>query len=170
MADAGIWIDIDPVEVMNAIVIGMTRQLLSIEQKRRDKVVAPPDPWRNNVESSGAELAVAKYTGQYWTGAAGTRPGIRSADVGSSLEVRYTPYNQGQLIVRPGDPDDRFFVLVGGTLPRYLLRGFIWGWTAKQERYKKDPRGNGIAYFVPSQDLRPVTELQGALILDDVPF
>lgn len=171
---AGLWVELEPLEVMMVSSIGLSRRLLASRYDRTHKVVAPVDVWRTDVNAAGAECAVAKYTGLYWSGCSVDRPRSRCADVGP-LEVRHSPGSPfgkpPRLIVRPDDPEDRFYILVEGTLPRYLLHGFIWGWTAKQNRYKDDPGGHGVAYFVPPLALRTMTELVGALEeTDDVPF
>lgn len=42
-------------------------------------------------------------------------------------EVRHTTYSYGKLIVRDDDPMDRPYVLLTGDLPRFYIRGWLFG-------------------------------------------
>ena len=111
----------------------------------------------NDVESCGAEMAVAKAFGCYWN----TYPGeFRElpGDV-ANLEVRSTKHVNGSLIVHERDKDDRPFVLVRGTMPRYEVAGWIMGVQAKKSKWIRKIRKRS-AYFVPANELHSLKHLK----------
>jgi|SRR5215472_860036 len=116
----------------------------------------------NHIESAGAERAVAKRLNLDWHAAINTfKQGV--SDVGGAIEVRWRrdkPGKKRDLIVRDDDHDDRFYVLVRGAMPVYEMIGWIRGKDAKQARFRSNPGGHEEAWFVPEEQLRPVSELQ----------
>ncbi len=78
---------------------------------------------------------------------------------GYLLEVRHRKLAKHDLIVRPGDPNERLYVLTTGDGPEVLIHGFSPGSKAKQEKFKKNWGGHGEAYFVPSYELFPLSNL-----------
>ena len=103
------------------------------------------------VESAGAEIAVASYFGDY-----GFVPAIDNAhdtaDVGENIEVKWTKHANGHLIVQnrgPGRPND-VAILVTGFSPVYHLLGWMPVHMAKQPRYKHTYQDN---YWVPRANL-----------------
>lgn len=105
-------------------------------------------------ETIGAcgEIAFSKAFGQYWSPSVNTFHEI--ADVGRDIEVRSTRLNNGSLIVRNNDADDRWFVLVTGEPPLMTIRGRILGIDAKKKEYLRDPHGHRKAWFVPQDVLQ----------------
>lgn len=90
-----------------------------------------------HAESVGAEIAVAEYFG-----IRGFNPSLNtfksSADVGSNVEVKWTKYITGNLIVQASQdirPDD-VCILVVGRSPVYQLVGWIPASMAMMPRYK----------------------------------
>lgn len=85
-------------------------------------------------------------------------------DIEPDWEVRSTRREDGRLIVRTNDPDERRYILVTGTPPEMTVHGWITGIDAKQKRFFRNPRGYRIAWFVPQSELRPLdaTELDVA--------
>jgi len=69
-------------------------------------------------ESIGSEWAVAKYFGLPFDPF--EDKGKRKADVGAGIEVRWTKYELGQLIVYEYDRPNDIAVLVTGTAPNYF--------------------------------------------------
>ena len=111
--------------------------------------------WGSHIEGAAGELAVAKATNTYWSGALGD---YDADDVGK-LQIRTTHHTEGCLILHPDDADDRPFILVIGSLPSFRLAGWIMGRDGKAAKWWRD----GIArpaYFVPQADLRPMGELR----------
>jgi len=78
------------------------------------------------------------------------------ADIGAAGEVR-TRSNPGwDLIVRPADPVDRYYVLVIGSRTGPLdVIGGIWGLDARKKEYVADHGGYGSSWFVPQEALEP---------------
>lgn len=81
----------------------------------------------------------------------------RGGDV-ARWEVRTTSRPRGRLIIRPGDPDDRPFVLVRGFPPVLEIVGVILGREAKREQWLYAPNGRPPAYFPPDNALTPLAE------------
>jgi hypothetical protein len=167
---AAIPIELDPIEILIAQEVAGARRLLAVANGRRDRVFAPSDYWRNDVNAAGAEVAAAKHTGHYWRGCAGVTPRSGQSDVGP-YDVRSSSTHTN-LIVRPNDRSDRLYVLVTGAIPNYLIHGFMLGWDAKKPIYKSNPGGLGEAYFVPAKALRPMEDFQAELdaLMSDAPF
>lgn len=105
-------------------------------------------------ETVGAcgEIAFSKAFGHYWSPSVNTFHNV--ADVGRDIEVRATRRDDGSLIVRNNDADDRWFVLVTGEPPVMTIRGRILGEDAKKPEYLRDPHGHRKAWFVPQEDLQ----------------
>jgi hypothetical protein len=103
------------------------------------------------------EKAFAAYLGQYFVPSVNTFHEI--PDVGE-VEVRSTTREDGCLIVRDNDHDDRPFVLAIVTPPMVELKGWMRGCDAKSDRYKRNPNGHREAWFVPQCDLIPMEELR----------
>lgn len=100
------------------------RHLESLQSNRapRDGYTAR-DEYLNEVHGCWAEIAVAKHYGLYWS------PIVRSftlPDLGA-IEVKWTPYTDGKLILRHEILPHVAYVLVTGKYGRMELRGGIRG-------------------------------------------
>ncbi len=116
----------------------------------------PNTPWEADIEAAAAELVVARTAGMYPT-AIIFDGHVAKADVGENIHVRWTLEHDRCLIVRPGkDPEDGFFFLVTGQAPDYVIRGWITGRDARQDRFVRDPGGVAPAWFVPQSELKPL--------------
>ena len=114
---------------------------------------------RMEQEAVGAigEKAFAKWKGLY---ASSINTFHEKADAGTIYEVRSTSTREGKLIVRDNDDDHRAFVLcLVGLDGRVLIRGWAWGWEAKQDKYVFDPHGHRQAWGVPQEDLHEMETL-----------
>ena len=83
------------------------------------------------------------------------------------LEVRWTPYHTGHLVIRPDDRADRAYALVTGTVAAndHVIRGWGWAHKLRQPEFLRDPNGLGLpAWFVPASALRSASELVEAAI------
>jgi len=114
--------------------------------------------WTNHIEGAAGELAFAKWSNKFWSGNVGD---LTANDVGK-VEVRTASDHNRRLIIHKKDPDDRRFVLVTGIAPTFRIRGWIWGEDAKQEQYWQDPVGGRPAYFIPHNQLNPMTTTKQA--------
>lgn len=100
------------------------------------------------------EIAAAKALRRYWTGAGSDFH--HDDDVGR-IQVRVTDREDGCLIVRPDEGHDNDpWVLVTGTFPHYVVRGWIYGHEARQPEFLRAPNGRPAAHFVPQAALTPV--------------
>lgn len=148
-------VTLDSREQLMAAMAGIMRRISAIRKGRKEPYGTPKaDLWGNDIESSGAEAAVAKALNLYWTS---VKEKVGPGDVGN-FEVRSTNRADGSLIVHDRDPDDVPFILVRGTFPDYEIVGWMFGRDAKDEKYRF--RGDGRpAFFVPGTHLRDVEEL-----------
>lgn len=105
-------------------------------------------------ESLAAELCVARYFGLDFDIEA--EKGKRIADVGKGIEVRWTSYIGGSLIVHPNDRDTDIAVLVVGKSPDYYIAGWIPVSFARRARFK-NPRQD--SWWVDQASLNPIANL-----------
>ena len=106
-------------------------------------------------ESLAAELCVARYFGLDFDIC--QNKGKKRADVGSGLEVRWTQYIGGNLIVYPNDRDSDVAVLVVGKSPEYTIAGWLPVSFAKVKRYKNPKQDS---WWVDQSNLNPITDLR----------
>ena len=108
-------------------------------------------------QSIGAEIAVAKYFGDD-----NFEPTVdtfkREADVGSQIEVKWTLWQDGHLILNKTDRPQDVAILVVNKAPNYVLAGWIPIAMAKREKYL---RGDG-SYWIPQTDLQPIENLRSS--------
>ncbi len=156
----GVTVTLSPMEMEIAAVVGAHRRIENIHVGRKDSYGAMREEngWTLDIEGAAGEMAVAKWSGKYWCGNLGD---LKADDVGR-LQVRSTANHTGRLIIHEKDRDDRAFILVTGTAPTLVLRGWMWGKEAKQQCYWADPTAGGRpAFFVPQCDLRPIKARAG---------
>lgn len=130
--------------------VGVRRQIQAMRESRPDRHGYRGDGWSNHIEGAAGEMAVAKLLNRYWNGSVGTFK--EGGDVGE-IQVRTRSRADYQLIVRPDDRDDDWFILVRGTSPTYSVIGYIRGSAAKREEWLHDYGGRPHAYFVPDDAL-----------------
>jgi len=105
-------------------------------------------------ESLGAEMIVARYFGLDYD--INVSNGKRGADVGQGLEVRWTSYVGGNLIVYPNDRENDIAVLVVGKSPVYHIAGWLPVAFARRKRFK-NPRQD--SWWVDQANLNPIETL-----------
>ena len=100
-------------------------------------------------ESVGAEIAVAQYFG-----IKGFKPTVNTfknqADVMDRLEVKWTKYDNGRLIIYPSDRHNDVAILVTGRSPVYQIVGWIPIALARDEQFKHETQET---YWVPQGKL-----------------
>jgi len=102
-------------------------------------------------EAAGAETAVATYFG-----VANFKPTVDTyhsqADIGDNIEVKYTKYPTGQLIVQANQSVrlEDICILVVGKSPVYAIVGWFPITMAMAEKYLHTQQGN---YWVPQSNL-----------------
>lgn len=110
------------------------------------------------VDFNGAvgEMCAAAALGLQWEGSVNV---FKVPDVGT-FHVRTAFEENYSLIIRDGDPDG-IYVLVVGCLPVYKVVGFISSADAKaMDKYRRNPNGRGAAWFIPQHELTPIEDIQ----------
>jgi hypothetical protein len=106
-------------------------------------------------ESVGAEIAVAKALRIEGFDPANSR--FKStADVAAGIEVKWTKYDEGSLIIYPSDRATDVAVLVVGKSPRYRIAGWMPVAVAKRDRYRHHSQPT---WWVSQQNLQPIENL-----------
>jgi len=109
-------------------------------------------------ESIVAEILVARYLG-YMNFDPRASQFKRTADVGSFIEVKWTRYENGQLIINESDRSTDVAILVTGTSPSYRLAGWIPVAMAKRPKYKNSKQPT---WWVDQKNLQPIENLKGS--------
>jgi len=119
-----------------AIEVGSARREAAIKRSRpqphgvpRSKDGAKIELLDLDVQSSGAELAVAIASGQKWNCEI-INDSLHNApcDVGDNIEVRWSSHPGAHLIIYKENDPNRTYVLVTGSFPNYEIKGYIRGW------------------------------------------
>jgi len=139
-------------EVELAVFIGKTRFVEALKTGRFKPTFREGDPALNDIEAAGAEMAVAKHCGRYWTAYVGGN-GRNVADVSPNIEVRRATSSTGPLIIRPGDHVASPYVLVRGSMPNYEIVGWIRGGDGMRDEWRSNPGGKGEMFEVPDMAL-----------------
>ena len=105
-------------------------------------------------EAVGSEIAVAKYF--ELTDFTPTHSTFKAAaDVGNNIEVKWTKWRDGHLVVHNSDRDTDIAVLVVGRSPEYFLAGWITVNAAKIKRFWRHSEQN---WWVTQSNLRPMED------------
>lgn len=107
-------------------------------------------------ESIVAEILVARYFGLKDFDPRDSKF-KQTADVGSGIEVKWTRYDSGQLIIYPSDRNTDIAVLVTGSSPNYMIRGWIPVAIAKRDRFK---HSHQPTWWVTQINLQPIENLE----------
>jgi hypothetical protein len=105
-------------------------------------------------ESIGSEIVVARYFGLDYD--IEKSNGKRNADVGKGLEIKWTSYINGSLIVYPNDRVDDVAVLVVGRSPEYYIVGWLPVKQAMQKQFKNSQQDS---WWVNQDSLNPIGDL-----------
>ena len=105
-------------------------------------------------ESLGAEMVVARYFGLDYD--VNVSNGKRNADVGKGLEVKWTSYTNGSLIIYPNDRAEDVAVLVVGRSPEYFVVGWLPVQMAMQKHFKNSQQDS---WWVGQASLNPIGDL-----------
>lgn len=109
-------------------------------------------------ESRAAELIVARYFNlDYSIDNLNLKD---KADVGERLEIRWTRYDVGQLIIYPSDRDSDVAILVTGRSGKgYKIAGWIPIEIGKRSRFKNETQDS---WWIPQNHLKPIEILEGS--------
>jgi hypothetical protein len=106
-------------------------------------------------EALGAEWIVAKYLGVDYDPFVSKHK--EAADVSSNIEVRWTKYVAGQLIVHEYDRSNDIAILVTGQAPHYFIAGWIPIAMAQRPKYRHSKQPN---WWVTQINLQPIENLR----------
>jgi hypothetical protein len=105
-------------------------------------------------ESIGSEWIVAKYFNLPFDPYENRHK--TKADVGNAIEVKWTKYDEGQLIIGERDRVSDIAVLVVGQCPKYRIAGWIPIAMAQKPRYRHSKQPN---WWVTQVNLQPIENL-----------
>jgi len=148
-----------------AELIGCRRRQISLMYNRistrRDFT---SDGIKNDIESSAAELAVAKYLNIYpeWSPTPGAVPKFDLRSNGNHLDVKSTERSDGNLLIPHLDMDILYF-LVCGTMPRKQIIGCLKGDLVPERGQWREDLPHQACWFVPAERLNQIKELADAL-------
>lgn len=145
-------VTLTPAEVQHAIAVGVGRQLEARRLNLPDKHGFTGDGWGEHIEGAAGELAVAKLLGWKWDATVNTFKA--GGDLRDKVQVRTRSEHWMELIVRPDDRDEDFFVLVTGRIPHFRVRGWYPGGAAKRQEWSQGHGGRPSAFFVPHGQLK----------------
>lgn len=152
-------IRLDGKELLMAANVGLARNHSSIVNNRKPSHGWKGPAWNIHIEGACAEMAVAKVMRCYWNGSIDT---FKQQDLlykDRPIQVRSSTNPDSALIVRDDDYSAHCYILVTGEAPAFIIRGFILGDDAKQDKFRKSPLGRPPAYFVPQDQLRDIRKL-----------
>lgn len=153
-------ITLGPEDVAWATEIGGLRHDNARAAGRQDRYGPVRDARETDVNAAGAELAVARWLGVDWDPVVdGADTGRRIGDVGG-YQVRSTPVDTYSLILHPEDNPEQVAILVTGTMPTYVLRGWLRIRDGQRPQYwREGPTYKWPAFFVPQKWLHNMTSL-----------
>ena len=123
---------------------------------RHDKRINFHEYVSQNAEAVGSEIAVAMYFGvRNFLPTVNTFKTI--ADIGPKVEVKWTKYDMGHLIIGESDRPDDVAVLVTGRSPVYFIAGWMPISWAKRDKYFNPLDRN---FWVNQRDLLPIKYLR----------
>ena len=145
-------------EMWTAVMIGALRQIQNLAKGRQDEYDAPQDQgWEFHIQGACGEKAAAKDLGVYWSGNLGD---LKADDVGP-FQVRTASGHGYHLLLHKKDQDEKKYILVTGTAPRFRLVGWCYGKEGKLKKYWWDKsKTKRPAYFVPQTALHPIESLR----------
>jgi len=161
MLETPISIELTEAQYEEGRTIGRASMEEAIRKKYRTTIYGKQPQQRrmlDNEQGYCAELSVSLLTGLPWQANEGYQKG--APDVGNYIQVRYSHYQKGHLLVRPKDPKEHLYVLVTATGRIYTLWGGLWGIEAMNDDYLKAPADRPPAYFVPQDKLQPIPILE----------
>lgn len=146
-----IWITLSESEMAVARLIGRMRHQDAAAKGRKDVVADIGNSLDRHINGAAGEMAVAKAIGRYWDA---DIVRFKGADILPDLQVRWGSWHNGDLIVRDDDdPGCLYYHVTGSPEGLMCVHGFIDGWAAMCECFRKNPGGYKPAYCVPHAEL-----------------
>lgn len=151
-----VWVVLTWAELEIAAAVGTRRNIESLRDGNKPhRLLGGHEDlpgWQGHIEGAAGESAVAKFLNRYWSGSVNTFK--TGGDVGD-VQVRTRSRHNFELIVRPKDRDEDWFVLVTGLAPVFLVHGCLRGGDAKRPEWSATHGGGAPAWFVPQSEMRP---------------
>jgi hypothetical protein len=146
-----IRIVLTPDEQVEAHKIGLYRATTGNQSFNTQQVVSFHENIARDAEAVGAEMAVARYF--RIPDFVPTLDGFKTlADIGTNIEVKWTKWKDGHLILRERDRKEDVAVLVTGTSPVYYVVGWI---PISVARRPQTQRSDG-SWWINQSDLHPM--------------
>jgi hypothetical protein len=82
------------------------------------------------------------------------------ADAGKDVECRATYKENGSLIVRDNDDDNRRYILATVNRNEVTLKGWLYGKEAKKPMFERNPNNYRPAWFVPQEYLNSMDSFE----------
>lgn len=149
-------LDVGEIEVVTSAAILRRKENIRNGKDFDHKHGVIEDSWGNDIESTGAEVAVAKYMRTYWGAPTNN---FKDADVCKNIQVRHSVGHGNNCIIRKKDSSNDFYVLVTGRLPDYRIQGYVFGKDGKDDHFINAPRGKEAAWFYPQVKLKCIDGL-----------
>jgi len=154
-------VTLTPDDVEIARTFGRLRSGINRGAGTKDAKIGPQDAVEADIDATGAEIATARCLGVEpdFT----VRPRHGGADLtleGMTIDVKHTRHKNGRLLApqwKAKAPCD-IYVLITGSLPNYVLRGFAFGFEFLVEENKRD-LGYGPTFALDQARLRSIQDL-----------
>ena len=147
-------------ECQLAELIGRKRREVSLKYDRREtRRDFTPSGINNDIESSSAEMAVAKLLNIYpeWSPTAGEVPRFDLRWNGRKVDVKSTQRPDGNLLI-PYLNEELIYFLVCGATPQYRVIGYIQGERVPWAGRWREDLGHTPCWFVPASQLQEVNQ------------
>jgi len=144
-----------------AEMIGRRRRQISLAYDRTStRHDFTSDGIKNDIESSAAELAVAKYFNIYpeWSPTHGEVPKFDLTLHGLHLDVKSTDRLDGNLLI-PFLDKSLVYVLVCGSMPKKSLIGCLRGDLVPERGRWREDLPHAPCWFVPAEKLNQIKEV-----------
>jgi len=147
-----------------AELIGRKRREISLMYGRDTRRDFTTDGIRNDIESSAAELAVAKHLNIYpeWSPTAGEVPRFDLRWRGMRLDVKSTSRPDGNLLI-PRLDESLIYFLVCGDMPKKEIIGSLSGDLVPECGQWREDMPHGACWFVPADKLNQLREKANVL-------
>lgn len=126
---------------------------------RKDKHLNYHDYITQLSEAVGSEMAVAKFLGE-----SDFEPTINTfkakADVGAKIEVKWTKWQEGHMVIHQSDRNTDIAILVVGKSPEYHLVGWLPIAQAKVSQHWVSSEQN---WWIGQRNLRPMETFVGSI-------
>lgn len=147
-------------EILSAVVVAAQRKITSDRRRasgsesRRAEHYDEQRTWDQEIESSLAEMAVARWRNRYWMGSRFN--GIDAGTDAGNAQVRWTAHSNGHLILYEEDSEEGIYVLVTGRSPSMTIVGWMYGQQAQQPQFWREEGVKCRSWWIPQGALTPI--------------